>query len=132
MPNKKTNSAAEKDLGVLYIRYDKNTLPGQAVERFKRKSGRNVSRVALNLIFLCEVVEPSDFINNTDLETLDSFCYESLKMFSNKLGQAKSKIETIRSDVIRREYEKAVSSSDLRDNQSNILPREIYQDRSEI
>ena len=103
---KNSKIANNKKDGVLYIRYDKNTLCGRVIERLKRTSGRRLNHVVLNLIFLAELVEPSDW-HDIDLETLNCAYYESLKLFSNKLIQAKYKINSLASQVIRKKYQQA-------------------------
>ena len=106
----------KKNSGVLYIRYDKNTLCGRIIERLKQNSGRQLNDVVLNLIFLSELVEPLD-CQGIDLETLNCAYYESLKLFSDKLIQAKYKIESITSCRIRRKYQEANSYSVLEDTE---------------
>lgn len=115
---KDSNTLKKKNPGVLYIRYDKNTLCGQVIERLKRTSGRQLNGIVLNLIFLSELVEPLDW-HGIDLETLNCAYYESLKLFSDKLNQANYKISNLGSHIIRQKYRKANSSLVIEDNNLN-------------
>ena len=111
---KDSKTVKNKKDGVLYIRYNKNTLCGRVIERLKQTSGRQLNDVVLNLIFLSELVEPLDW-HNIDLETLNCAYYESLKLFSAKLIQAKYRINSLTSQVIRQKYRQVDSYSVLED-----------------
>lgn len=130
MPRKKKDSIKKKDPGVLYIRYDKNTLCGQVVERLKRTSEGELNRTILNLIFLSEIVEPLNW-HGIDLETLNHAYYESLRLFSDKLNQANFKINNLTSHIIRQKYREANSSLAIEDDKSNPLIFEISESQSE-
>lgn len=121
---KKSSAIKQKDPGVLYIRYDKNTLCGQVVERLKRTSARKLNSEVLNLIFLSEIVEPLNW-HGIDLETLNHAYYESLKLFSDKLNQANFKIGNLASHMIRQKYREANSSLAIEDDKSNPLVSQI-------
>ena len=106
----------KKNVGVLYIRYDKNTLCGQVIERLKQTPGRQLNDVVLNLVFLSELVEPLDW-HGIDLDTLNCAYYESLKLFSDKLIQARYKINNLSPYIVRQKYQEVSSYSVLQDTE---------------
>ena len=125
---KNLKSVKERKDGVLYIRYNKDTLSGLVIERLKKTSGRRLNDVVLNLIVLSELVEPLDWYN-IDIEVLNYAYYESLKLFSDKLNQAKHKINNLSSYIIRQKYQKLNSFSILEDTEYLPSTCEINQSR---
>lgn len=109
MEKKKNNSdIQDKDPGVLFIRYDKNTFCGQIIEKLKQESSYKLNRRVLKLIFLSEIVEPLNFLN-VDLDILSEAYYESLKLFSDKFEQANYKITRLTAQITRQRNREAVS-----------------------
>lgn len=106
----------KKNVGVLYIRYDKNTLRGRVIERLKQTPGRQLNDVVLNLVFLSELVEPFDW-HGIDLDILNCAYYESLKLFSDKLIQARHKINSLTPYIVRQKYQEVNSYSVLEDTE---------------
>ena len=111
MPKKKIepNAHNQIDPGVLYIRYDKNTFCGQVIEKLKQDPNYKLNKRILDLIFLAEIVEVFG-LHDVDTSILSHVYYRSLKLFSDKLNQAKFKINSL-SEQIAREKDVEVNSS---------------------
>ena len=113
-----------KDEGILYIRYDKNTLCGKVVEQLKEtykqpRHGKSINSVVLNLIFLSEIVEPFN-LYELNLDQLSHVYYESLRLFSDKTNQARFKIDSLNSHMVRKKYQEG-SILAVEDSKSNPL-----------
>ncbi|MCC0175839.1 hypothetical protein I4641_02435 [Waterburya agarophytonicola K14] len=111
MPKKKIepNVQNQIDPGVLYIRYDKNTFCGQVIEKLKQDPNYKLNKRILDLIFLAEIVEVFN-LNDVDSSILSHVYYRSLKLFSDKLNQAKFKINSLSEQIAREKDVKANSS----------------------
>ena len=105
---KKSDVQTKKAPGVLYIRYDKNTLCGQVIEKLKEKSSQQLNKRVLNLIFLFEIVEPLNYLD-VDLETLNEAYYKSLRLFSDKLEQTYYKLNRLTEQRTRQKNREAIS-----------------------
>ncbi|BAZ47123.1 hypothetical protein NIES4102_41690 (plasmid) [Chondrocystis sp. NIES-4102] len=125
--SKVINNENKKEIGVLYIRYNRNTLCGKVIDRLKHTSGRKLNNIVLNLIFLSELVEPIDWHNiDPDLETLSSAYYRSLKLFSDKLTQAQYKIKNLTPYIIRQKYYNTnINCNSILNTEVDHIPSEI-------
>jgi hypothetical protein len=95
---------SKKNQGVLYIRYDRNSLSGKVIDRLKERPKKNykLNQQIIDLIFLSEVVE---IFNLSDLEQieredLNKVFYQSLNLFSTKVELSKSKIQKLTAQII--------------------------------
>ena len=111
MPKKKIEPNVQNQInpGVLYIRYDKNTFCGQVIEKLKQDPNYKLNKRILDLIFLSEIVEVFN-LNDVDSSILSHVYYRSLKLFSDKLNQAKFKINSLSEQIAREKDVKANSS----------------------
>ncbi|MGL5938841.1 MAG: hypothetical protein ACRC2S_00410 [Waterburya sp.] len=94
-------SKNKKNQGVLYIRYDRDSLSGIVIERLKEQPNNNykLNKQIVDLIFLSEVVEISN-LNNIDKENLNQIYYQSLNLFSTKVEQSKYRIKKLTDQII--------------------------------
>ena len=96
MAKHRNSSAAQqnRDPGILYGRYDKNTVCGQLIENLKRKCGYGLNKQILNLIFLSEVVERFDW-DGVNPEVLDRTFDQSRRLFAGKLKLAEVQLNNL-------------------------------------
>ena len=104
----------------MYIRYNKNTICGQLIENLKKQSPQTLTRNVLRLIFLSEIVEPSNL--DIDFEILNETYYESLKLFSEKLEQTYYMLQKLSEQKILKKNSETASPFRDRVVKENVLP----------
>ena len=80
--------------GILYIRYNKNSLEGIAVEKLKKQTKKNIfGKKVLEMILIDQGVEILD-INDLDRQTLESIYWNCIEYFAAKLAKVKVRLNT--------------------------------------
>lgn len=105
----------EKQPGVLYVRYDKNSPCGQLIERLKRDNKYNLNQKILELLFLTEIPEALQNLDDTlvfNLEEYSDKCYESLKFLTRKLALVRYQIDALAAKSVANYHQQSINNSE--------------------